>query len=265
MRAKGLRGIGGTMNNKSGLSKWAIAILILGVLLLLGSCSFDSMASFFIWGAVLCGILLLAIAIIIACVAVKQSGDEAKAGNGGNATKITGTSTSARKGTTTGTSTSKRLAGTINASPELKAARQMITDERQLATRIADGEVRAAANKVLDGATKCLETLATKPQKIATSNQFLNYYLPTLGLILKKFRSIEESGVGVEATQMKVVKYLEDISQVMDKQYENLYSDDILDLAVEMEAMTISCKRDGLLSDEDVKVFSSEQPISLEL
>ena len=154
------------MNNKSGLSKWAIAFLILGVLLLLGSCSFDSMASFFIWGAVLCGILLLAIAIIIACVAVKQSGDEAKAGKGGNATRVTGTSTSARKGTTTGTSTSKRLAGTINASPELKAARQLITDERQLATRIADGEVRAAANKVLDGANKCLETWPPSPRKL---------------------------------------------------------------------------------------------------
>ena len=45
-------------------------------------------------------------------------------------------------------------------------------------------------------------------------------------------------------------KYLQDIKKAMEKQYENLYDDDKLDLSVEMDAMTMAAKSDGLISDE---------------
>ena len=253
------------MNNYSGLSKAAIAVLIIGVLMLLGSCSIESAGKILIWGAILCGIALLAISIVIACVAVKKSGDEARAHGNGKATSSAGTSTSARKGTVTGMRTSERALAAMNTVPELKLARQTITEEKLLVGRVDDTSVRDSANKVLDSANKVLETLAAKQAKIASSHQFLNYYLPTLGLILKKFKTLEESGLATDETRQKVVKYLDDIQQVMEKQYESLYSDDILDLAVEMEAMTIACKRDGLLSEEDVQMKDGEQVIKLNL
>lgn len=253
------------MNNNSGLSKAAIAVLIIGVLLLLGSCSVQDAGRVLLWGAILCGVALLAIAIVIACVAVKKSGDEAKANKTPSATATVGTSTSARTGTTTGMRTSERVNGGVNSVPALKAARQTVTEEKLLTSHIADASVRESAMGVLDSANKVVDTLATKQAKIATSNQFLNYYLPTLGVILKKFKTLEESGLATDATRDTVVKYLDDIQQVMDKQYESLFSDDILDLAVEMEAMTIACKRDGLLSDEDVAVEDGEQVIKLNL
>lgn len=253
------------MNNNSGLSKAAIAVLVIGVVLLLGSCSAESAGRILIWGAILCGIALLVISIILACVAVKKSGDEAKASGAKSSVAPAGTSTSERKGTVTGMRTSERVGGGVNSVPALKTARQTVTEEKLLAGRISDASVRESATKVLDSANKVIETLATKQQKIATSNQFLNYYLPTLGLILKKFQTLEENGLATDATRDTVVKYLDDIQEVMDKQYENLFSDDILNLAVEMEAMTIACKRDGLLSDEDVVMEDGEQVIKLEL
>ena len=42
----------------------------------------------------------------------------------------------------------------------------------------------------------------------------------------------------------------------MEKQYNNLFENDILDLTVEMEVLTQICKRDGLLTDAD---FESEK------
>lgn len=251
------------MNNKSGMSTAAIIALIIGVLLLLSSCSLQSTGKAMFTLAVIVGLGLLAFAIAIACVALKRSSEEA---SGSNATKVQGTSTSARKNAgTTGMRTSERVNGAINSTPELKSARQTITEEKLLVGRVKDEAVREAANKVLDGATKVLETLATKQEKIKQSHQYLNYYLPTLGLILKKFDTLEANGMATDAMRDKVVKYLEDINEVMVKQYEYLYTDDILDLAVEMEAMTISCKRDGFLSDEDVAVENGEQVIKLEM
>lgn len=249
----------------SGLSKAAGVVLVIGVLLLLGSCSAGGIGKVLVWGAILCGAALLALSIIIACVAVKKSGEEAKNAGTASATRPAGTSTSARKGTVTGTRTSERIGGMVAAVPELKLARQTITEEKLFAGRIDDGGVRAAAGRVLDAASKVVDTLATKQKKIATSQQFLNYYLPTLGLILKKFKTLEEGGMTTPDMQANVVKYLADIEQVMNKQYESLFNDDILDLAVEMEAMTIACKRDGLLSEEDFAAQGGGQVVKLDL
>ena len=37
----------------------------------------------------------------------------------------------------------------------------------------------------------------------------------------------------------------------MEKQYNNLFEDDILDLTVEMKILTQMCKKDGLLTEAD--------------
>ncbi|MBR2789259.1 MAG: 5-bromo-4-chloroindolyl phosphate hydrolysis family protein [Eggerthellaceae bacterium] len=249
------------MKNNSGMSTAAVIALAIGLLLLLSSCSLQSAGKFMFTMAIIVGLALLAFAIVIACVALKKSSEEAR---GASATKVQGTSTSTRKGTT-GMRTSERVNGAINASPELKSARQTITEEKLLVGRVNDSSVRESATRVLEGATKVLETLAQKQEKIYQSHQYLNYYLPTLGLILKKFGTLEANGMATDAMRDKVVKYLGDIEEVMNKQYESLFSDDILDLAVEMEAMTISCKRDGLLSEDDVQIKDGEQVIKLEM
>ena len=49
----------------------------------------------------------------------------------------------------------------------------------------------------------------------------------------------------------------------MDKQYENLFQSDFLDMTVEMEAMTMACKRDGLLTEEELSSPDSEVNLTL--
>ena len=83
--------------------------------------------------------------------------------------------------------------------------------------------------------------------------QFLNYYLPTLGNILLKYERVEKSGIPTDNMEENVIDCLEKIKNAMDRQYANLFNNDILDLSVEMEVLTQACKRDGLLTDEDVQ------------
>ena len=56
-----------------------------------------------------------------------------------------------------------------------------------------------------------------------------------------------------------------EIKQAMEKQYKNLFEDDLLDLSVEMKALTLACKRDGLLTEEDFKLQEEEVGIRLTL
>ena len=56
---------------------------------------------------------------------------------------------------------------------------------------------------------------------------------------------------------------LGDIKKAMERQYANLFEDDILDLSVEMEALSIAVRRDGLIPDEGFEMGA--EPINLTL
>ncbi len=147
----------------------------------------------------------------------------------------------------------------------LSKGRENLMELRRLVMRVKNREVHYKATEICNVADKILQTLKQKPQKIQNTRQFFNYYLPTLGEILSKYQRIEESGVPHEETTNKVNSYLVDIKRAMDKQYENLFADDMLDMTVEMEAMKMAVKRDGLISDESVEIKDGEHTINLTL
>ena len=123
-------------------------------------------------------------------------------------------------------------------------------------------EPAVAISRVID---KILQTLREKPDKIPNTRQFFNYYLPTLKEVLNKYKRIEDSGVEHTDMTRKVSNYLTDCKNAMDKQYEGLFANDILDMTVDMEAMKQAVKRDGLASEEGVAVGEGDDKISLTL
>ena len=147
----------------------------------------------------------------------------------------------------------------------LSRGRERLMELRRLVMRVKNREVHAKATDICNVADKILQTLKQKPEKIQNTRQFFNYYLPTLGEIVNKYNRIESSGVPHDETTQKVSSYLDDIKRAMDKQYENLFADDMLDMTVEMEAMKMAVKRDGLISDESMELKDGEHTINLTL
>ena len=121
---------------------------------------------------------------------------------------------------------------------------------RRLAVRVRNPQIRALSEEICRTADKILRTLKSQPEDIPTVRQFLNYYLPTMGSILTKYVRVQESGVPTADLEESAIACLGNIKNAMEKQYANLFEDDILDLTVEMEVLTLACKRDGLLVDE---------------
>ena len=144
----------------------------------------------------------------------------------------------------------------------LKTANQHITDSRIAVNRIKDSDVQGAAGKALSEAEQILKVLREQPDDIKSCHQFLNYYLPTLEVVIKKFSSLESSGVDIQNTREHMLSYLSDIGKAMDKQYTNLFESEKLDLSVEMEAMQNAFKRDGLITETEIPV-SAETEIKL--
>lgn len=140
-----------------------------------------------------------------------------------------------------------------------------IMELRRLEMRVKNPLIRNLGEEICQVAEKILRTLKEKPEDIPEVRQFLNYYLPTLGSILLKYIRVEDSGIPADAMTQNVISCLGNIKIAMEKQYANLFEDDMLDLSVEMEALTLACKRDGLLADESVSLQDGGRNISLTL
>ena len=133
----------------------------------------------------------------------------------------------------------------------LSACRAHILEIRRANMRIRDEKIRAASAEILPIAEDILRVLKEKPQRILSLRSFHNYYLPTYRKILCKYAYLEGSRAATDETAEAVLRCLGEIRCAMQKQYENLFAEDELDLHVEMEVLSRICKRDGLLDEED--------------
>ena len=144
--------------------------------------------------------------------------------------------------------------GTSNLPPEQAAVinkgRADLLTVRRVLAKIHNPEICKAGNEICASLDKLLMTLREKPEKIKGCRQFLNYYIPTLAEVLTKYSRLEQSGVVTPENTEKVKNFLIDFRKASGKQYQSLFEDDKLDMTVDIEAMTIAIKRDGLLDEE---------------
>ena len=145
----------------------------------------------------------------------------------------------------------------------LAKGRSHLVQLRSMTMTIKDEQVRAKSSEGCGAVDSILKTLKSQPEDIPAVRQFFNYYLPTMGNILTKFVKVEQSGVPMGDMGKNAVSCLEDIKKAMDRQYANLFEDDMLDLSVEMEALSIAVRRDGLIPDEGFEMGA--EPINLTL
>ena len=132
-------------------------------------------------------------------------------------------------------------------SEELKEARAGLMNIRRVNMRIHVMDVRNGANQVCASLDKILLALKEKPEKIRDMRQCLNYYIPTLHDVLGNFRDLEAKGQTTPEMQEKATRFLGDVKVALDNKYDSLFNDDKLDMEVDMDAMTLALKRDGLL------------------
>lgn len=136
---------------------------------------------------------------------------------------------------------------TSEVTAQIAQGRSKLVELRQLAMHISDQQIRQLSDEICVQADKILRTLKEQPEELSRVWNFFDYYLPTLGKILQKFRQLEQNGVLTRETTEKTVACLTDIRTAMERQHASLFDDDVFDLAAEMKVMTEVCKRDGLL------------------
>lgn len=77
--------------------------------------------------------------------------------------------------------------------------------------------------------------------------QFERYYLPTLRKTVDNYSGMEQKGMTDLKIRADMISYLQSCEEAFSRLYSSMFSDDILNMEVQMEAMNITMKRDGLL------------------
>lgn len=133
----------------------------------------------------------------------------------------------------------------------LSKARADLMELRRMQVKVKERDILSLCREITDTGDRILSALKQKPDAVSDARQFLNYYLPTLGKILTSYVRLEESGSLTDELKNSTATHLGEIRKAMEKQYNSLFDEDKLDLTVDMEALTLACKRDGLLDEEN--------------
>ncbi len=152
-------------------------------------------------------------------------------------------------------SSSKNAEGEVRAlsSEERQAlneANSVLVQIKTAAAKVRDDEIRRKTADISTVADNILKVLKKNPDAIHPTRRVMNYYLPTLKEIIDKYYKLEQSGTDLSDMPKKVKTHLDEIKGALDKQYNNLFDGTKLDLTVDMKALSVSFKRDGLV-DED--------------
>lgn len=77
--------------------------------------------------------------------------------------------------------------------------------------------------------------------------QFEKYYLPTFRKTVEDYSRMERKGVTGLKHREDVLAYLKSCNEAFTRIYNSMFEDDIIDMEVQMKAMNLTFKREGLL------------------
>jgi len=132
----------------------------------------------------------------------------------------------------------------------LKKARASMMELRTASMRIKSREVQSAAQQICATLDRILKVLKEQPEDIPKARSFLQHSLPMLGGILNKYARLEQSGVPTAELTEQTTLCLQTLEAASQKQYENLFDNDIVDITADMAVLTQLCRKNGLLEEE---------------
>ncbi|WP_346890042.1 5-bromo-4-chloroindolyl phosphate hydrolysis family protein [Clostridium sp. UBA1056] len=99
---------------------------------------------------------------------------------------------------------------------------------------------------------KIFRYIAKHPEDAPQIRKFMNYYLPTLLKLLDSYISLNEQGIKgehISSTIENIEGILSTIADAFEKQLDNLFADDALDISTDIKVLENMLAQEGLTSD----------------
>ena len=119
----------------------------------------------------------------------------------------------------------------------------------QLNVMIEDEGVSARIDRIGMLTADIFHAVIQRPEREADVRKFMNYYLPTTLKLLKSYDMLEDQSYQSESiieSRKKIEGVLDTLIQAYEKQLENLFMDDALDIATDIDVLETMMAGDGL-------------------
>ena len=128
---------------------------------------------------------------------------------------------------------------------------------RELNDRIADEQLSAQIDRIEEVSRQIFREVERNPEKEKQISVLMNYYLPTTQKLLDSYATFEEAGVdGQKTAQAKerIETTMERIVHGFEKQLDELYSSDVLDVETDIRVMENMLRRDGADETDELRL-----------
>ncbi len=134
----------------------------------------------------------------------------------------------------------------------IEDGKKAIAEMKRLDDNIADPTISAQIVRLQQLAGKIFAQVEQNPEKLPQIRKFMNYYLPTTLKILNAYDRMGEQGVAGEnitSTMEKVEGMMDTIIKAFEKQLDNLFGAEAMDISTDMVVLENMMAREGLTDD----------------
>ncbi len=120
--------------------------------------------------------------------------------------------------------------------------------------RIDDPVLSAKIDRLEEIARRIFRLLEQEPEKKDKASTFLNYYLPTTQKLLDSYAEFEEAGISggnLSQAKRKIEQTMDNIVRGFERQLDDLYHSDALDIDSDIRVMETMLRRDGARVEDD--------------
>ena len=128
---------------------------------------------------------------------------------------------------------------------------------RTLNDRIEDEEISRQIDRIEEISRRIFREVERNPEKEKKISALMNGYLPTTQKLLDSYATFEEAGVDGEKTAQakeRVAANMERIVRGFEKQLDELYSADVLDVETDIRVMESMLRRDGADETDEMQL-----------
>jgi len=141
----------------------------------------------------------------------------------------------------------------------IQRGQQVLQQIRTENARLPEPEITAQIDAIESVANQIFNAVIEQPAKANQIKRFMDYYLPTTLKMLVAYRRMEDNkvqGDNANDARRRIRESLDMVIQAFNKQLQELYEDDTMDINTDIDVMEKMLKQDGLI-DSGLRVRTS--------
>lgn len=134
----------------------------------------------------------------------------------------------------------------------IRQGREAIARLKRANNAIGDAHISAQILRMEKACSSIYDVITAQPKKAPRVRKFMNYYLPTSVKLLESYQKLSNAGSAgdnIRDALRSVESSMEMIASAFEKQLDNLYEDEALDITTDVEVLESMMKSEGLMDD----------------